>query len=89
MRRNEYDTPAVALIEAFNACVGKTVPMVFLRDEFRFHLGGEPKRGQFPFWLEKMLAVPEVADSVDVINITRPGDYTRVWFKVAKPIELV
>jgi hypothetical protein len=89
MRRTDFDTPAVALVDALNACEGRTVPMAFLFDEFRFHLGGKPKNGQFSHWLHKVLAVPEVADRVEVINLTRPGDYTRVWFKVANRIDLV
>lgn len=89
MRRSDYDTPAVAMVEALNACVGRCVHMAYLRDEFRFRLGGEPKMGQFSFWLFKVLSVPEVAESAEIVNIKRPGQHIDVWIKVANPIALV
>jgi len=89
VRREEYETPAVAMVEALNACAGDCVPMSYLRDEFRFRLGGELHRKQFTTWLYKIMDVAEVADRVEVVNVTRPGDHTKVWIRVAKPIKLV
>lgn len=89
MRREEYETPAIAMVEAINACDGRCVPMSYLRDEFRARLGGELHRRQFTVWLHKIMNVAEVADCVEVVNVSRPGDYVYVWIKVAKPIDLV
>lgn len=77
------------MVEAINACDGDCVHMAYLKDEFRFRIGGEPKRGQFAFWLSKVLSVPEVAESVEIVNVARPGQHVDVWIKVANPIELV
>lgn len=77
-----YDTPILAMIEAFNAHVGGTLTMADLRDEWWFRLDDADKENRFGYWLDKALELPVVAEKVEVVYLRNPGWYTEVRFKV-------
>jgi hypothetical protein len=84
-----YDTPILAMIEAFNAHAGGEITMPELRDEWWFRLDDADKENKFGYWLDKTLELPAVAEMVTVVYKRQPGWYTEVRFAVAKEIVLV
>jgi len=84
-RANDYDTPLINMIQAFNDHSGGECYLIELRDQWYFRQGSKDDN-RFLYWLD--LALELVNDQVIVVYKRQPGWYSEVMFQIPEAIDL-